>query len=284
MLERAIATAKKEGWLPTKTVDVPGRNAAIVLYEPTPETAPAHKSMRADAVGASGAPYSLQSGVIDVVETSEKSLLWDLTGAGPRFVVLNLTRCEPQCGIPSPVVMELGSDDAFARRRDAPECPTCIQDADRDGIPELLFRMVDLKIAPCSRASCGPETALLVQVRGLESWDGERFARNLNSFVPLYRARLEAARAEVKRVKRATKKKVCPLSAIRVAAELFVYSRLTGANEIDAFKEADKLMAGYSTDPCRTEYDLLAPPRTWVELRSELVAKKLPVLDAERKR
>jgi hypothetical protein len=284
-LAAAIAHARLEGWVHKRTVEIPGRAAAIALYDPAPESAPAFKSMRADAIGVSGAPYTLRSGVIDVVGNQKKSVLWDLTGEGPRFIVLHLTRCEPQCGTPEPVVLELAADDGISRKREAPQCPTCIDDADRDGIPEFAFRMVDLEIAPCSRASCGPETALLVQVRGFESWDGERFAPNLKAFVPLYRARLDAARAEVRRVRRAARKQnTCPLSALRVAAELFVYSRLTGATENDAFNQADQLMAGYSTDPCRVEYDLLAPPRSWVELRSELVAEKLPVLDADRKR
>jgi hypothetical protein len=284
-LASAVSHAAAEGWIHKQTVEVPGRAAAIALFDPSARIAPAFKAMRADAVGVSGAPHTLRSGVIEVVKSAKQSVLWDLTGEGPRFVVLQLTRCEPQCGAPAPVVLELGADDGFSRKRDVPECPTCIEDADRDGIPEFAYRMVDLTIAPCSRASCGPETALLVQVRGLESWDGERFSRNLSSFVSLYRARLDAARAEVKRVRHATRKRnTCPLSALRVAAELFVYSRLTGASEVDSFKEADRLMAGYSTDPCRVEYDLLAPPRSWIELRSELVSEKLPVLDAERKR
>jgi hypothetical protein len=281
----AIARAKREGWIHKQTTEVPGRAAAIALYDPAPDSAPAFKAMRADAIGVSGSPYTLRSGVVDVVKTRKQSVLWDLTGEGARFVVLHLTRCEPQCGAPEPVVLELDAEDGFSRKREAPQCPTCIDDADRDGVPEFDYRMIDLQIAPCSRASCGPETALLVQVRGVEAWDGERFVTNLRSFVPHYRARLAAARAEVKRVRRAAKKQnTCPLSALRVAAELFVYSRLTGVAEIDAFKESDRLMAGYSTDPCRVEYDLLAPPRSWVELRSELVSEKLPVLDAERKR
>jgi hypothetical protein len=284
-VRRAIQTADGEGWLPKQTVQIPGRGGVIVLYEPKPESAPATKAMRADAVGATGAPYTIQSGIIDVVKSPEKSVLWNLTGDGPRFVVLNLVRCEPHCGAPAPVVLELSREDAFSRAKSAPECPTCIQDADRDGVPEFTFRMVELEIAPCSRVSCGPEVALRVQVRGFESWDGQRFARNLRAFVPLYATRLTAARAEVKRVRRAAKKKTtCPLDALRVAAELFAYGRLTGVGELQAFKETDAVMAGYSTAPCNKEFDLLAKPRAWVELRSELVSEKLPTLDAERKR
>lgn len=283
-VRRAIVAAREEGWQHERTVDVPGRAAKIVLYQPTPESAPATKAMRADAVGASGAPYTAFSGIIDVMKTrKEKSVLWDLTGEGPRFVVLHLTRCEPHCGTGQPLVLELDEHEAFRRARKAPECPTCMQDADRDGIPEFTYRMLELRIAPCSRVSCGPETALLVEVRGLESWDGETFARNLTVFRPLYEARSRAAQAEMKRVRRASRKKtVCPLDAIRVAAELFVYGRLTGMSEVEAFKASDRLMAGYSTDPCRTEYDLLATPKTWIELRSELVSAKLPTLDARR--
>ena len=284
-VRRAIREASADGWQHKKTVDVPGRSAKVVLYDPLPEKAPATKAMRADAVGITGSPYTVRSGIIDVVEHPRtKSLLWDLTGDGPRFVVLHLIRCEPHCGTASPLVLELSSRDEFRRLPDAPDCPTCIQDADRDGVPEFTFRMLDLTIAPCSRASCGPETALLVQVRGLQAWDGERFSKNLGTFIPLYDSKLRAARADVKRVRRASRKKsVCPLDALRVAAEIFAYGRLTGVSEIEAFKEADKVMGGYSTDPCRSEYDLLARPRTWIELRSELVSEKLPKLDAVRK-
>jgi hypothetical protein len=284
-VQEAVKAAKREGWQHKKTVEIPGRHAAIILYDPTPETAPATKAMRADAVGAQGAPHTVKSGIVDVVETPQKSVLWDLTGDGPHFVVLHLTRCEPSCGTAQPVVLDLSAKDEFHLAAQAPECPTCIQDADRDGIPEFAYRMIELKIAPCSRVSCGPETALLVQVRGLESWDGSRFARNLRAFKPLYEARLKAARAEVKRVRNVLKKtRVCPLSAIRVASELFAYGRMTGVPELAAFKEADKVMAGYTTAQCNAEYDLLASPRTWIDLRSELVSEKLPILDGERKR
>jgi hypothetical protein len=282
---RAIEAADRDGWIPKQTVQIQERNAVVVLYEPKPESAPATKAMRADAIGVTGAPYTIQSGIIDVVKSPNQSVLWNLTGDGPRFVILNLVRCEPHCGAPAPVVLELSPRDEFSRAKSAPQCPTCIQDADRDGVPEFTFRMVELEIAPCSRVSCGPEVALRVQVRGFESWDGARFARNLRSFVPLYDRRLQAARAEVKRVRKASKKKTtCPLDAVRVAAELFAYGRLTGVTELAAFKEADTLMAGYSTAPCSREFDLLARPRSWVELRSELVSEKLPVLDADRAR
>jgi hypothetical protein len=171
----------------------------------------------------------------------------------------------------------------FADAKSAPECPTCATDLDRDRIPEFAYRMVTLKVAPCARASCGPSYALEVQVRGLESWEGGRFERDLRDFIPLYFDRLRTAKRDAARARRARNKSdVCPLNALKVAAELYIYGQLIGEQQADALKGADAAMAGYSMGPCEREYDLLGPSRTWGELREELTRVSLPKLERRR--
>ena len=161
----------------------------------------------------------------------------------------------------------------------APECPTCLHDEDKDGVPEFELRLAALSVAPCSRVSCGPAAALTAEVRGLESWNGKTFARDLPALEPLYFERLKRAKREAEKVRRASSKsKVCPLNALQVAAQLFVYSRLTGNSEQGALADADDVMQGYDTALCSKEYDLLAPPRSWKELREELRNVQLPTL------
>lgn len=284
-LTRANEEADKDGWIPKETVELPGHNAAIVLYDPKPERAPAYKLMRMQAVGTGAYEVvSAESGIIEVVKTPKGSLLWDLRGDGSTSVVLHLTPCGPYCGVAKPLVLELG-EDRFKAQPVAPACPTCMKDANGDGIPEFEVRLAELRIAPCSRVSCGPSSALLVEVRGLEVWDGEKYARDLRELQPLYVERLERAKKDAARVRKAGgKSKICPLDPLQVAARLYVFSRLGGESAEDALRRADDVMKGYGFEPCKREFDLLAEPKRWLELRKELEGWTLPKLERDRKR
>ncbi|MBK7579569.1 MAG: hypothetical protein IPI67_05105 [Myxococcales bacterium] len=281
-LEHAKVDAEKAGWLVKEVVLIPERHAALVIYEPAPASAPATRVARVDAVGAG--PYqvvSTESGLIDVMKTRRGSLLWDLRGDGSKSVVIHLTPCGANCGVARPLVLELTKADSFQAAKAHPECPTCMRDEDADGVPEFEVRLAQLSIAPCSRVSCGPAGALLVDVRGVERWDGQKFARDLKLFAPLYRERFKLAERDAERVKRATERqKTCPLNVLGVAARVYVYSRLTGNSGGDALKTADRLMRGWDTRPCAKEFDLLAPPKGWNELSKELEAVVLPRLEA----
>ncbi|MEZ4221604.1 MAG: hypothetical protein R3B13_11805 [Polyangiaceae bacterium] len=280
----AVAAAKEKGWLKKDVVEVVPNSAAIVLYEPTAEQAPAPRLTRFDAVAAGGASVSGQSGMVDVAKTKSGGLLWDLRGDGERFVVLQLTTCGASCGQAQPKVLEL-TPKGFSDAGTAPVCPTCISDHDHDHVPEFTYPMLTLKVAPCSRASCGPSYALQVDVRGYESWESGRFDRELRDFIPLYFDLLRKTKRDAERVRRAANKQaICPLNALRVAAESYVYGRLIGEGEADALKAADQLMSGYSMGPCEKEYDLLAPARSWGELRADLRAMQLPALQRYRAR
>ena len=274
-LERAQDDAGRAGWLLQDVIEIPGHNAALVRYR----SANARRASRIDAVGA-GAYHVLsnQSGMIDVMRAPGGALTWDLRGDGSTSVVIDLTPCGASCGVAKPLVLELRQDQ-FVVPASAPECPTCLHDADHDGVPEFEHSLVKLVVAPCSRVSCGPSAELRVEVRGLESWDGAKYAQDLASFQPLYFELLKQTRSEEEGVRRAGgKAKICPLGALEVAAELVVYSRLIGESRRDALAQADEVMRGYDTGPCAKEYDLLAPPKAWGELRQELEAVEVPTL------
>ncbi|MBX3125961.1 MAG: hypothetical protein KF718_04565 [Polyangiaceae bacterium] len=284
-LRDAEARARQQGFSVTEVLHLDGHHAAILLYEPAQDSAPATRLTRFEAVStAPGAVVSGESGMVELQKTRGGGQLWDLRGDGARFVVLGLTPCGASCGQAEPFVLELLSD-RFVRAEHSPTCPTCIQDFDRDRIPEFSFRLLALKVAPCSRVSCGPSYGLEVEVRGIESWEGGRYARDLRDFVPIYFDRLRRAKRDGERVMRAKHKGGrCPLTALRTAAELYVYGRLIGESETDALASADAVMQGYDVKPCSTEFDLLAPPKPWPVLRSELVAAELPLLKLERRR
>jgi hypothetical protein len=274
--------ANRKGWLVSEVVTIPERRAAIVLYDPSERIAKATKTARYEAVSEHGPVLSGESGMIDVVKTKRDALLWDLTGRGSDSVVLHLTPCGPHCGQAKASVLSLRNG-RFEVPAHTPECPTCIQDQDRDGTPEFTYRMFALKIAPCARASCGPASALEVEVRGIESYHDGKYARDLRDFVPMYFDRLKEARTVARRVRRATgKSKTCPLNALRTAAEIYVYGRLIGENEPAALKDADSIMRGYDFRPCSKEYDLLDSPKDWEALRGELTAQTLPELQVRR--
>lgn len=282
-LARANEEAEQNGWLPKQTTLVPGHRVAIVVYAPKPERAPAYKVARVQAVG-SGAyqVVSAESGMIDLMKTKQGSLLWDLRGDHSASVVLHLTPCGAHCGIAKPLVLEL-QDDHVRVQPVAPACPTCIHDRNRDGIPEFDVRLAALAVAPCSRVSCGPSGALLVDVRGFEVWDGKQFDRDLAELAPAYQALLEEARRAARRAERhGAKRKMCPLNPLQVAARLYVYSRLAGESRDDALKRADRVMKGYDFAACKTEYDLLAEPKPWSELREEMAGWELPRLQRQR--
>jgi hypothetical protein len=279
-LAHAEDDAEKAGWHVTSEVDIPDRHAAIVLYHPDREHAPAYKSARFDAVG--GGPYqvlSQQSGMIDVVRAPGGLYTWDLRGDRKSSVVIDLTPCGANCGVAKPLVLELDGD-RFVVPSSAPEDPRSLRDDDHNGVPEFERGLVKLVIAPCSRASCGPSAALMVEVRGLETWDGQKYAMDLAELRPLYFERLKHTRREADSVRNEAKKsKICPLGAIQTAAELFVFSRFVGESRGDALRLADHVMHGYDTAPCATEYDLLAPPKSWNALREELSVVELPDLE-----
>jgi hypothetical protein len=279
-LEHAQDEAATAGWRVTKVTEIPGHHAAIVTYHPDRQHAMAYKTARVDAV--SGGAYrviSNQSGMIDLMRTPSGALTWDLRGDGKSSVVINLTPCGANCGVAKSMVLELDGDHFFVPPS-TPACPTCMKDDDRNGVPEFERGLVRLVVAPCSRASCGPSAELMVEVRGLETWDGQKYADDLAELRPLYFERLKRARHEADTVQRESQKsKICPVGAIQAAADLFVYSRFIGESRGDALRLAARVMKGYDTTPCSTEYDLLASPKPWSDLVAELGHVELPPLE-----
>ena len=141
-LARAQSEAESAGWVVQEVIEIPKRHAALVLYQPKPERAPATKLTRVDAVGAGGfRVMSAESGLIDVMKAPGGDLLWNLRGDGSNDVVLHLTPCGANCGVAKPLVLEL-TEQGFRAPPAAPECPTCKRDENRDGVPEFELRDV----------------------------------------------------------------------------------------------------------------------------------------------
>lgn len=281
-LARNQEEAEAAGWRKKEVVEL-GPDAAIAIYKKARQAKNAPRSARADAITAGEyAPQSFVNGIIDVARAPGGSFFWDLRGDKGTSVVLNLTPCAAHCGVPAPKVVELIAG-KFVTPSTQPECATCMGDRNHDGVPEFEVALLRLDVAPCSRVSCGPSLFLRVEVRGYEAWDGTKYARELPEFEQLYFEKLKKTKAEILRAKRAKKRgKICPLSVVQTAAELFVYSRYIGESRGDALDQADELMKGYSLEPCRREYELLGPPKTWPDLLSELSSAKLPELARKR--
>jgi hypothetical protein len=281
-LARNQEEAEASGWKKKEVVEL-GPDAAVAIYRKARKAAHAPREARADTVTAGHyAPQSFVNGIVDVARAPGGSFFWDLRGDKSTSIVLNLTPCSAHCGVPEPKVVELVSG-RFVVPNTQPECPTCIGDRNRNGVPEFEVALLRLDVAPCSRVSCGPSLFLRAEVRGYEAWDGSKYARELSEFEPLCFERLKKTKAEVARAKRSQKKaKICPLSVLQTAAELFVYSRYIGESKGDALEQADDVMKGYSLERCRTEYELLGSPKSWAELRSELSQAALPELVRKR--
>lgn len=280
-LARNQEEAEAAGWQKKEVVEL-GSDAAIAIYKKQqPRNAP--RMARADAVTAGEyAPLSFVNGMIEVARAPGGSFFWDLRGDKSTSVVLNLTPCGAHCGVAAPKVVELVAG-RFITPATQPECPTCMGDRNHNGVPEFEVALLRLDVAPCSRVSCGPSLFLRVEVRGYEAWDGTKYARELPEFEQLFFEKLKKTKADVARAKRSQKKsKICPLSVLQTAAELFVYSRYIGESRGDALDQADDLMKGYSLEPCRREYELLGAPKTWPDLLSELSSAKLPELARQR--
>ncbi len=280
-LAQARAAAQTAGWTHHDTTRVPGRSLGFVHY--TNPTSPLNE--RLDVVGETGATHTLEASTFEIQKTKAGSMLWDLRGDGARFAVVEATECGANCTFPTQHVFEARGG-AWVRPASVPRSPTMGRDDDHDGIPEFPVHLASLVVASCPRVACGPAYALSVDVEGLESWDGARFATDLRPLAPLYAPKLVAAQLEsVAARAQPDKGNVCPLDALRAAAKVFVYSRLFGADATQALAEADKTMAGYSTATCERVGDqagYLSDVKPWSALRAELWRVTVPRLTRDR--
>ena len=276
-LETAQSRAQELGWVLKSKRLVENRLAGLLFYSKSDVKNQERRRERFDAVSLA-ATISRESGRIELALDRSKRPLWRLRGDEREYVVVQLTSCEKRrdCGHARALVLEL-SGSGFAVAQAAPQFPASLQDADRDGVPEFTYPLVGLEIATCRRKSCGPTRTLMATVLGYESYRGGDLRRDLRSLVPLYMRRLAESRRAAQRLARVRgRKSICPLAAIKVAAELYVYARLVGERSEVAMAPADKLMKEYSTGACFKEYELLDRAKTWPELRKELVEIALP--------
>ncbi len=174
--------------------------------------------------------------------------------------------------------------DTWRESSPAPGWPTRGVDEDGDGVPEIPAHIVGLTIVQCPRVSC-PTYGKGVSVEGIMGWDGARFAKDLASFVPLYRARLARARADAVTLRAAqVDKSECPTAALDAAARMFVYATLTGEDRAASMREADNTMARYSLSACKDDMTFNDTFKDWPVLRVELWKTPLPSLNRARRR
>jgi hypothetical protein len=271
----ARIAAEAVGWKHEETSRVTGRELAFVRYG---SPASAQQGLF-ELVGATGAPLRLQASTFRVVPPKAGGALWDLRGDGARFAIIETEECGANCQPAEHHVFEARGD-TWARPASAPARPTEGRDEDHDGIPEFPVALAHLKIASCSRVACGPTYELAIEVEGLESWDGQRFARDLLALKPLYMGRMAAAGSAGRAARaRTDKASVCPIEALQAASNIFVYLRVAGVDAAQALAEADKTMAGYTTEACNHEgpqAGWLSDVRPWSVLRAELFGTAVP--------
>ncbi len=274
-VERARATAEADGFKHVETTFLAGRTAAMIRY-----SGPSIPRMaRIDFVSPTGAPITIEDSIIGLPPASGGGKLWDLHGDGARFVLVDLTSCGANCSPERHRVLEL-RDGVWAVPAAQLERPAEGRDVDGDRIPDFPATLAHLIIAGCPRVTCGATYHIGATVEGLESWDGQRYTRELRSFVPYYASRLASARRDAE-AHRANKgpPDPCPVSEVQTAAEVYLYSRMLGATELAAGSAADAVMAGRSTSTCGEPYHDV---RDWPALRRELASVKLPGLTRER--
>ncbi|MCA9587536.1 MAG: hypothetical protein KC657_19550 [Myxococcales bacterium] len=272
---RARVAAEAAGWRHEETSRVPGRGLAFVRYG-SPATP---QQGLFELVGATGAPQRIQASMFRVVTPRAGGTLWDLRGDGARFAIVETEECGANCQPAEHHVFEARGD-SWVRPVSAPMRPTEGRDEDLDGVPEFPVALAHLKIASCARVACGATYELAVEVEGLESWDGVRFARDLLVLRRLYIGRLAAAGAAGAAARaRPDKANVCPIDALQAASSIFIYLRIHGVGAAQALAEADKTMAGYSTDACNRvgpQAGWLSDVRPWSALRAELFGIAVP--------
>ncbi|HQY64829.1 MAG TPA: protein kinase [Polyangiaceae bacterium] len=273
----ARAAAVSKGWKYEGMSAVPGHSAAIVQYSKSPGGA--LPQARMDFVGA-GPVVSLEATTLEQKKSGEHEM-WNLAGDGRRFVVIEGAAAMPQTA--SERTIELVGD-TWRESSPAPGWPTRGVDEDGDGVPEIPAHIVGLTIVQCPRVSC-PTYGKGVSVQGIMGWDGAGFAKDLASFVPLYRARLARARADAVTLRAARiDPSECPTAALDAAARVYVYATLTGVDRAAAMREADDTMARYSLSACKDDMTFNDSFKDWQVLRSELWKTPLPSLTRARRR
>jgi hypothetical protein len=261
-----------QGWVVNRTIEIEAGPAVVVVSEPSRGQAAGTMTSRVDVVGPG--PFRelfKETSLVDVIRTPDDDApVWNLRGDGGAQVILSLTPCGANCGLPEQWAVELtdaGPHEMFP----VPECPSCTVDETVAGVP-VLAEYIELTIASCARVSCGPTYALSVRVPKLVMWDGEAFS---SSAAPLRRV-YEARNHEQGRV---TSTAACPLEQLQGAAELYFQTRVLGTDAAEARRGVNQEYPPQSTIPCQKTHSLLSTPRSWDQLLDELEQSGIPVLE-----
>lgn len=271
--EAAVAAAAD--WRATKRTDLPGDMGAIVEYEPTETNQ-----------GPDGLGLPTRYGRIDVITKSRAVTLlgtyeleWrdckpvvSLTGGAPDTLVFQEYVCGAMncSGISEEDTVLTFRDGRWARPKALPKRPYTHQDWEGDGMPEFTFPILSVKAYECSDATCRSMAANIVEVRGIEQWDGVRFTANLSALLPWYKREAGRVRAQATNNEGGTQAKEpddCPANALSLAAARYIYGVADGEAKADAMAAADRFARRLDTSACTIH---------WSALRSRAMAAKLP--------
>ncbi|MBE7481645.1 MAG: hypothetical protein HS104_16900 [Polyangiaceae bacterium] len=261
-------------WRATKRTDLPGDMGAIVEYEPT-ETNKGPEGLGLP-IHYARTDIMTRDRVITLLGTQEQEWracrpVLSLTGGEPDTLVFQDIICGANCsGRRDDDIVLRFSNGRWSRPKAVPKRPYTHQDWDGDGVPEFTYPILSMKAYDCSDTMCRSLAANIVEVRGIEQWDGVRFTANLSALLPWYKREAERARAQATNNEGETQAKEpddCPANALSLAAARYIYGVVDGEAKADAMAAADRFARRLDTSACTID---------WSALRSRAMAAKLP--------
>lgn len=281
LLDAVNALPAKEGWLLREYHVTSKHDAAIGILDQVEPLADCNRGQPLVLVGHREVLSTGLTSGYSLLSAPNGTLLWNLRGDGPRFLVVE----ERLCNFASTTRI-FGIDEHgewVSLEGDArPSCVTCTRPKEEALEDKPLFSSYAVSL---TLASGGPYFPTTADVYLLEAWDGQRFRTNLPAFAPLYERRLAAARDEGKRARRLGSSK-CNRGLFLAAGEIYVYSRVLGNSEAAALAEIDRLVKDISTKPCEKNHDdsiYGAQSFDWATIRDELLfgTRELPVIQTK---
>jgi hypothetical protein len=236
----------------------------LVFYDNPQHEGPGSE-IRLDIVTPAGV-VSAEGPELDTVSYKGQVVV-SLTGGKPDSLIVTQLICGAMncSGNGDDTVFEYRNG-AWSKAKLRPVLPRSIQDYDRDGVPEFQFPIVEIEVFECG-VPCRVSRENMVELFGLEQWDGAKFARDLSTLRAWYDARYRAAVAAVAQANPAGSADSCPAEAVGHAAARYVYGRIHGETHAVASTASSALGAALDTSQC----DI-----SWPELAAALKKAVLP--------